>query len=515
MIVSIARAIAAVLALALGILSARYFGTSVDKDCYLVAQAIPSLVAAILLGGAYTSLLLALADIGQREGASGQNAFAWKIIRRIALALMPLALGVVLFSRPIVGTVAPGFAPPQIELAARLLPITTISAAGMVLLALLRCLFETRSRFALTGLTSVLIPTISLLTLVAFVSRIGIFTLAIGPLLGTGLALALVASVARRGLQDPPGGGLRAIDLEATSAHHRRLWVAFVPMSLATNFGQINLLIDNAFASLLPTGSIAVLGFAFVIVMNAEQLTTFTVGEVIFPRLAAAALRSQEELAATLRAGLRYMVLMTAPLAAGVLTFGRPLARMLFERGEFGPDATLRLAGALACYSLDILIAGYVFLFARVLLSRGGLGFAAWTACGAVAAKALLNYLLMRPFGINGIALATVLVSLFHLLALAPRVRREVSVIHTPEDIAMLVRVLSTAAIMGAVVTAWAWGFERSFDVSKELPRFLEVLIGLALGGATYVGLLRLLRVEEARVLMARLLTLVTSPAQR
>jgi len=44
--------------LVLGVMSAACFGTSLQKDCYLVAQTIPGLLTTFLVGGVYTSLLV-------------------------------------------------------------------------------------------------------------------------------------------------------------------------------------------------------------------------------------------------------------------------------------------------------------------------------------------------------------------------------------------------------------------------------------------------------------------------
>src|SRR5439155_26906358 len=185
--------------------------------------------------------------------------------------------------------------------------------------------------------------------LVLVVHRIGIYTLALGPLVGAVLAVGLLSLAAARMLRDPAGFSPRAGAAALEADHRRNFWVAFLPMSLAANTGSINLLVDNAFASFLPSGSITTLGFAYVITSNAELLTTLSLAEVLFPRLAAAAQAGRGELGETLRLRQRHMLIVTAPLCAGALTFGTPLARLLFERGAFPPESTGMVARLLAC----------------------------------------------------------------------------------------------------------------------------------------------------------------------
>ena len=70
LVVSGARILSVILSLVLGVLSATYFGVSAQKDCYLVAQNIPTLFTTIILGGIYSSTLVALAEVGHREGVA-------------------------------------------------------------------------------------------------------------------------------------------------------------------------------------------------------------------------------------------------------------------------------------------------------------------------------------------------------------------------------------------------------------------------------------------------------------
>ncbi|PYT34249.1 MAG: hypothetical protein DMF52_13345 [Acidobacteria bacterium] len=418
---------------------------------------------------------------------------------------MPFLLPAILLPRLLIEVVAPGFDTERLELSSRLLPITALTALAALGFLIVRCLFQTRSHFAVPNFVFLAIPLTSLVTLVALVGRAGIFALALGPLLGSVLALALLFVLIPGTLKDPPGFAPDPEPPEERAARRRRFWLALLPMSIGANFGQINLMIDNAFASYLPTGAITLLGFAFVIISNTELLTTLSLAEVAFPRLASAALRGPEDLLATFRWSLRYMVLMTAPLAAGALAFGLPLVRLLFQRGEFDAASTVGVTRLLACYSLEIFFMGYLVLFSRVLFARKRFALVTWTSAAAILANAVLDYLLMWRFGVNGIALATTCVALLHALLLAPLVRREVLVLHTPEDRRFVFKVVASAALMGGVVFLWTWVYERNLDVSRETVRFVEVGTGLLLGGFSYVTFLHLLGIDEARAVVRRI----------
>jgi putative peptidoglycan lipid II flippase len=503
--VSIARVLATFLALLLGMLSARYFGASASKDSYLIAQTIPNLITTLLTGGVYTSLLVTLMEIGRREGITGQAGFTWRTLGSLTLALTPFLLPAILVPRLLIDMVAPGFDAERLELSSHLLPVTAVTALVALCFLIVRCLFQTRSHFVLPNFVYLVIPLTSLVTLVALVGRVGIFALALGPLLGSALALALLSLMIPASLKDPPDFVADQEPDEVRVARRRRFWLALLPMSVGANFGQINLMVDNAFASYLPAGSITLLGFAFVIVSNTELLTTLSFAEVVFPRLASAALRGPEELMDTVRWGLRYMVLMTAPLASGALAFGLPLVRLLFQRGEFDARDALGVAKLLGCYGFEIFFMGFLVLFSRVLFALKRFALVTWTSATGILANALLDFLLMKPFGVYGIALATTCVALLHALLLAPLVRREVPSLYTPEDTRFVVKVVSSAALMGGLVFLWAWVCERNLDLSRDTMRLAEVGTGLLLGGVSYVTILHAMGIDEARAVVRRI----------
>lgn len=503
LVVSACRWTNTALALALGMISASYFGTSVEKDCYLVAQTIPTLIGTFLLGGLYGNLLVSLAEVGRREGIAGQKRFAHRTLRQLTLWLVPCVLLVFAGARFLTAAVAPGFTPDRTDLSATLLRITIFGLAGGVYFTVTRCLLEVQGRFGASNLTHVLINLTAVIVLVLSWRRLGIFALAVGPLSGSVLAVGLLSLIAARTLRDPAEFRPEACPA-AESDHHRSFWLAFLPMSLAANTGTINLLVDNAFASFLPSGSITTLGFAFVIISNGEMLTALSLAEVIFPRLASSAQAGGAEFARTVRSAHRHMLIVTAPLCAGALTFGTPVARLLFERGAFPPESTATVARLLACYAPEILFAGHQVILSRVLFARRRLAALAWTSAGAIATNAALDGLLLRVFGLTGLALATTAVALGSLLLLLAPARREVGRIWAPDDTLFAVRVLASAAIMGLALIAWDHVFERFADLGREGPRIVHVLSGLVLGAGIYAALLHAWRIGEARDIMAR-----------
>jgi putative peptidoglycan lipid II flippase len=505
LVLSSTRLTDAVLSIVAGILSAKYFGTSVEKDCYIVAQTLPSLITLFVTAGFYTTLLMMLAEIGRTQGVAGQIRFTRRTLMHTTLPLVPFLAVVLLVPRPLIAGLAPGFGPAQVDLGARLLRMTSLTILAYIALAIVRCLFETRRQFAPPALLGLLVPTVSLITLVGLVRRIGIFSLAVGPLVGVTIAVVLLWILALTRLEDPPGFSPVVPSEQDLAGHHRRFWRSFLPMMLATSFGQVNLVVDNAFASTLPSGSITVLGFAFVIVSNAQLLTIHVIVQVAFPRVVQAALDDPLGLRETMRNHLRHLLLVAAPMSAGALTFGLPLSRALFQRGAFSPASSQGVATALACYTLHILLTGHLLLFARLLIARGRLGRTAWISLASIGLNAVLDWFLIKPFGLYGIALATTFVTLSYFLILFPMVVEETPGLFDSREGIFAAKALASAFAMGVLMSCWAFGFEKYFGITSETARVLELTGGLCVGGLAYLLLLRFFGVSELSEIIRRI----------
>jgi len=502
--VSAVRVLNMLLFLVLGVMSAAYFGTSLQKDCYLIAQTIPGLLTTLLGGGIYGSLLVVLNEIGARRGSNGQIAFTRTTLAQLTLVLLPFLLLTFAIPDAIVGLLAPGLGGERLQLSGRLLQLTAGGAVLATCLTVTRCMYETRQQFFVPCVLTLLVPLGTIVVMVTLVERAGIFVLALGPLLGTAAAVGLLQVLARRVLRDPTGFVPTPERPAERREWRRRFWMSLIPLSIGANFGQINLLVDNAFASFLPVGSISALGFAFVLVSNLRLLTVGSIDFIALPRMAGATLRSPSELRETVRWTMRHMVLITAPFTAGALAFGVPIVRMLFQRGKFTPQDTVSVAVLLAFYAPELTLTGMVAALTMVLLVRKRFALLAWTSGGAILANALLDYILMGLFGVKGVALATSCTSLLHVLLLVPLIRGEVSGLLGADDLRFLLKIFVCAASMALLTLGWAWVFEHLVDPTWEMGRALEVGVGLALGAIAYAVLLFLADVAEARDLLIR-----------
>ena len=152
-----------------------------------------------------------------------------------------------------------------------------------------------------------------------------------------------------------------------------KIVIAMGPMLLGLAVTQINTLLDSLIAwglAAAPEGpeQIAWLGGAVRYPMEqgaaaaiyfGERLYQFPLGilglavaTAIFPLLSRHAARGdRRRLGADLTLGLRLVVFLGVPAGMGLILLAEPLARLLFERGQFTAHDTERAARMITCYA--------------------------------------------------------------------------------------------------------------------------------------------------------------------
>jgi putative peptidoglycan lipid II flippase len=294
--------------------------------------------------------------------------------------------------------------------------------------------------------------------------------------------------------------GLRNADV-------RRVLLLMLPVTISLGLINVNLLINSLFASLVDTTPVnagpAAIDKAFRIYMLPQGVFSVAVSTVLFPTLARFAARGDlSRLRSTMANGMRQIVLLLIPAAAAILVLSEPMIRVVYERGDFTPEQTPLVAGALFWFAFSLPFNGLFLLMTRTFFSLQR----PWipTAISGVnlAVTALFSLALYGPYGIDGIVAATAIATAASVIAQATVLRRLLGRLELGRLVWTTVRVtIAAAALAGVAYGVW--------DILDEaLGRGLGgqiVSLGAALAaGATVYGVaISLLRIPEAQQIWA------------
>jgi putative peptidoglycan lipid II flippase len=419
-------------------------------DALVVAFRIPNLFRALFGEGALTaSYLPVFSDAWERDRSA-----AWRIFRSVNSWLAKALFGITVAAEAGIGIwvwLARGDSHALLlaGLSAVLLPYLILVCLAAVTSATLQGL----GRFSAPALAPAVLNSFWILGAVIVAPRIAsdavgqAYILAVCVLLG-GLAQWAVQwpSLREEGFQLNIHSSLVTGHLQRTNDKGQgtlpelaRIRRGMIPTTLALTVTQLNTLADSLVAWILaaPRGSSRIipwLGVEYPMEQGAaaalyfgERLYQFPLGligiavaTVVFPLLARHTARG--DLAAVgedLTRGLRLVFLVAVPSAVGLVVLAEPIARLMFEHGQFTAADTARTARIIAVYgsgvwaycALPVLVRGFYAMGDRATPLR--------IALGAVALNLTLDLSLIWWLAETGLAAATVVSASSQMVVLA------------------------------------------------------------------------------------------------
>jgi putative peptidoglycan lipid II flippase len=378
------------------------YGRSDAMDAFLAAALIPNLLINLISESMNQALVPTLIRVREREGHDRaqellSNSMLWMCVLLAAVS-MAMALG----ARGFFPLIASHFAAAKMDLAVRifyaLLPVVLVTGIATNCTAVL----NTFDRFAMPALAVAINPVVIIAGALLLSSRLGIWAMVYATLAGALLHAAVVA-----GMMDSRGYRFRLRWHGMTEAT-REVAHQYGPVLLSGVVASGGLLVDQSMAAMLPAGSVSALVYAGRFVGVVLTLLAGAVSTAVTPYFSRMiALGDWAGCRHTLRTWVRLTALVSAPIALGLIAGAHPLIRLTLQHGAFSSGDTAVVAPVLMMYAVQIpfFVCSRVFYRFLVAMRRTDLIF----YCGALnlALDIVLNLVLMRWFGVAGIALAT------------------------------------------------------------------------------------------------------------
>jgi putative peptidoglycan lipid II flippase len=501
-IFSVATGLSRVAGLAREIVASSYFGTSGPFSAFTLAFQIPNLLRSLFadaaLSAAFVPVFTELLEKDKRK-----DAFQ---LASTLLFLMIAVLGVITAAAmaltPAVVPLLTGgeFTPELDRLASNLtqlmFPIVVLLGVNGLLVGILNAY----DHFTIPALSPVVWNLVILAFLVLargwFEGPDELYAYALGVLAGTLVQLLMAIPV------------LRSLDFrfrwtfDLRDPRIRQVLLLMLPVTLGLGLINFNLLINSFLGSLVSEQAPRAIDAAFRVYMLPQGLFSVAIATVLFPALSRLAARGDRDGLRALNAtGTRQVFLLLIPAAAFIGVLAEPITRLLYERGEFGPADTDRVASALVWFSLSLPFSGANLLLTRTFFSLRRPWIPTAIAVFSLVVNAAVSVALYGPFGIPGIVLGTVVSTAATTFAQGWWLRRELAgrleLGTTMSGVARMS--LSAAALAGVSYAVWRALDELLGDALAA--QALAVGAALAAGTAVYVAGVLGTRVPEAQYL--------------
>lgn len=398
--------------------TAAVFGAGASFDAFSVAFKIPNFMRRLFAEGSFSQAFVpVLSEYQKKKTHEDIERFINAISGTLGFVLLIVTMIGVIGAPWIVRLFAIGFESDgrRFDLAVTMLRITFPYLMLVSLTAFSGAILNTYSRFWVAAFTPVLLNICMITAAIVFAPHFAtpIIALAWG---------VFAAGVIQLMFQWPFLSNLNLLPRPRVNFQDpgvRRVLKLMVPALFGVSVGQINLLVDTIFASLLAVGSISWLYYSDRLMEFPLGVFGVAISTVILPHLSRHhAEQSHESYSMTLDWAMRAVMLVGIPAAVVLATLSGPMLSTLFQHGAFNGHSVIMASQSLTAFAIGITPFMLVKIFASGFYARQDMKTPVKIGVVAMIANIALNAALYIPFKHAGIALATSLASLINMSGL-------------------------------------------------------------------------------------------------
>ncbi len=397
---------------------ATILGAGAGADAFFVAFRLPNLLRRLFGEG---SLVMAFVPVytkvREQNGPKDAFAFARAMQFWLLCCLAVLTLLALIFMKPLILILAPGFAksPEKLTLAVELARISFPYVLFIASIALYMGILNANKHFLAPALAPCILNIMLILScLTGFLLDISIpHCLAVGVLLAGVLQwLAQQPALKSTGFSFKGNYPLKHPALARTGK-------LMLPTIVGAAAYQLTIVIGTVLSSLLGEGSISFLYYADRLVQLPLGIFGVAIATAALPSLASLTRpEKKQEFKETLAHAFSLTLFVSIPSAAGLIALAEPIVQTLFGRGEFDHTAVKNTASALIAFSCGLPAYAVIRPLVSACYAKEDTKTPVIIAVICLIIYTVSGYILMQFMAHTGLALASALTAWMNALLL-------------------------------------------------------------------------------------------------
>ncbi|MFH1791772.1 MAG: murein biosynthesis integral membrane protein MurJ [Candidatus Omnitrophota bacterium] len=499
-IISAGTNVSRVLGLVRDIIIARLFGTGYGAGAFVVAFTLPNMLRDFIgEGAANAAFVPVLTEYKVKSTKDGFWKAANSILVMLVFVLLIVAITGVTAAPILVRIMAPGFIkvsgaiPMTVELTRMIFPYILF----MGLLAYSMGVLNTLGHFAVPAFSHSLLNISVILSALFLCPFMGVYGLGIGVIIGGMLQVGAQIPVLLK-------NGFR-FKWRAELFHPAVKKVGFLlaPRIMGTVVYQVNVLVDRMLASLfwiVGAGAVPALYYSYRLIQYPLGIFSAALATAALPVMANHAVEDKTgKLRNTVVFALKSVFFVMIPASVGLIVLGKPIIRILFQRGMFTEYSTSITYYALFFYSLGLAAFGGIKILAMCFYSMNDTVTPVKVAACSLVVNIIFNLALMWPLKVGGLALATSIAAFFNFLVLFKLLGRKLGGLKEKEILISLMKVILSAILMGIVCYLMTCSLLKGAVPGHTMSGCVRLLVTVIAGIVVYVTAAAILGMEEAR----------------
>ncbi len=474
------------------LLASHFFGGQEGLlDVYFAAFVIPDTVFQLLVVGAISASFIPIYQEYFEKSADEANKLGRSVLSLISFAIILLSLIVSIFAVPLSSAIT-HFSPEKVQIMANLIRIMSLAQIIFSVSAVFTGVLQSQQRFLIPAFAPLLYNLGTILGVLLLSSRFGIYSAAIGVVLGSLLhCLVQLPSVIRLGFRPR----LIFRDFHPGVFQIARLMpgrTLSLALDQATRWIALNL------TSLLAPGSLSIFTFARQLYILPISLFGVSLSQATFPVLSKdALLEDKTQFKSTLTKSILQIFFFSLPASVLILVLRVPLVRLAFGAKSFPWEATLDTGRSLALLTLSIAPLAVSHIFIRALHALKDTKTPLLTGFLSLCFYGFLSFLLARTYGwgITGLCLALSLANIFDFSLVYFFLVKKIGRLSL--SLKLFKMVLVTTLTGFSLWLPMRLLDQFVFDTTKTVPLIALTLIVTTVGFSVYLTFCWLFKVEE------------------
>jgi putative peptidoglycan lipid II flippase len=279
----------------------------------------------------------------------------------------------------------------------------------------------------------------------------------------------------------------------------KRVIRQMLPGMLGVAAFQFNVLTTTSLAFMVDKTIVASYDYAVRLMEFPQGLFGISLATYLLPTLSGlAAEKNYGEFRQTYKQAAGYLFFSNLLASIFLLILAKPMVRLLFQHGVFGPDATARAAFALQCLGPGLLAFSMVNITARAFYALGDTQTPMKISAFCLVINVLFALWLIPPLRQGGMGVANTLSAGFNVYLLIYALKRKLTKLEFSDLRPLLFQMISVGILVGVITYLASYYWENHLGGKGLFNRIGAVFVPVGTGSIAYVGLLLWLRVPQA-----------------
>ena len=466
---------------------AYFYGAGDIVAIYAVANTLPVVIANFVASGIIFGFIPIYTKAKNEEGEEVAEEFTSNIFNILMVfGFISVTLGFIF-----AGTFCKLFSP---DLKGELLH-TAIVFTRIIMFAIFAYLYSAVFRGYLNLKGNFFIPAITGLIMNGIIIAFTIFSglaknpylLAIGCLLGNVLQYIMFPKANR-------DHGYRHINkIDIHNKYIKSLILIAVPVIISSAAGEIALTVDNSMASyFFGNASISYLRYSKTLLSLITGVITVSVTTSIFPTISHLGQSGKiEDMKNHINSAIVSTMFLVIPSTIGMMALSVPIIKLVYQRGAFDDKSVIITAAMLIAYAPFVIFQSFSDVIDKGFYAVGDSKSPVIIVVIQQIINVILNFILIKFFDIEGLALATTISAGLGALMMLVKFRKNFGRINFKTSLKSLIKITVLSIFMGLI----AWGIYES--LSTKISYLLAMFIAIIIAGLFYAITILFARIPE------------------